>query len=179
MLKYSIIIILTCLLKAGYSVPASTDMISEDTLHDILPLVNGKVSYIRTVDCGTVTLAELFRRARIWMLQSGPEDKILVADKETGDLVSHKTVVITIPRSENNAGGIYSVSYTLVIECANRKYRSSLNHMELLQNGTLIPIESFNLKSEQETKDFYKALDKKLAIVLSDLEQNTKNYTPF
>jgi len=179
MRKFSIIIILTCLFKAVYSIPTGDHTIMEDKLSGIIPLINGKAAYTQTVDCGSVTLAELFRRSRIWLATANPENQMLVSDKETGDLVSHGTMVVSMPRSENVAGGVYSFRYTLIIECANRKYRSSIVHIQMQQNGNLLPIEFFNLKSEQETKDLYTVLDKKFTGLLLDLEQDTKDYKSF
>ena len=179
MRKFSIIIILTCLFKAVYSIPAGNHNMLEDKLKGIIPLTDGKAAYTQTVDCGNVTLTELFRRSRLWVAIANQENQVPVSDKETGDLVSCGTLIINMPRSENSAGGVYSFRYTLIVECANRKYRSSIRHILAQQNGNFTPIELFNLKSEQETKDLFTILDKKIGLVLLDLEQNTKEYKVF
>jgi len=179
MRKFSIIIILTCLFKAVYSIPTGNQPMLEDKLKGIIPLTEGKAAYTQTVDCGNITLTELFRRSRLWVAIANEENQVPVSDKETGDLVSYGTVTINMPRSESSAGGVYSFRYTLIVECANRKYRSSIRHILVQQNGNFAPIELFNLKSEQETKDLFTIFDKKISLVLQDLEQNTKDYKAF
>ena len=179
MLKFSIIIILTCLFKTVYSIPAGNHTMFDDRLKGIIPLTDGKAAYTKTVDCGNITLAELFRRSRLWMATVNPENQVLVSDKEAGDLVSQGTLSISIPRSENSVGGVYLFRYTLVVECANRKYRSSIRHIQVQQNGSFTTVELFNLKSEEETKDLFTILDKKMTLLLQDLEQNTRDYKAF
>ncbi|WP_254560813.1 DUF4468 domain-containing protein [Dyadobacter diqingensis] len=142
---------------------------------------NNKVVYSETIDCGSVTQLELFRRARLWASQYSSDSKIILADKETGDLVSSGKIQISLPRSENFAGGIYNFRYTLSVECANRKYRSSINHLEVLDNNNPVgtPLESFNLKSEKDQKELLAALDKKIKEILTDLQLNVKDYKAF
>lgn len=158
----------------------STDS-DKENIAATFPMENNKVAYSETIDCGSVTQLELFRRARLWVSQYGPESKIILADKETGDLVSNGKIQISLPRSENFAGGIFNFRYTLAVECANRKYRSSVNHLEVVDNNNLIstPIESFNLKSEKDQKELFTALDKKIKEVLADLQLNVKDYKAF
>jgi len=179
MRKFSIIIILTCLFKAVYSIPAGNHNMLEDKLKGIIPLTDGKAAYTQTVDCGNVTLTELFRRARLWMAMANPENQVSVSDKETGDLAGYGTAVISMSQSESSVGGVYSFRYTLMVECANRKYRSSIRNILVQQNGNVVPIELFNLKSDQETKDLFTALDKKMNLLLQDLELNVKEYKAF
>ncbi len=145
------------------------------------PMENNKVVYSETIDCGSVTQLELFRRARLWASQYSSDSKIILADKETGDLVSSGKIQISLPRSENFAGGIYNFRYTLSVECANRKYRSSINHLEVLDNNNPVgtPLESFNLKSEKDQKELLAALDKKIKEILTDLQLNVKDYKAF
>ena len=177
MLKYSIIIALTCLFKAVYSIPANTF----ENLKDLIPLVNGKATYTETVDCGSITQAELFRRSRIWLSHSNPEMVIQIADKETGDLAGRGNMAVTVPRTESSAGGIYSFRYSLTIECVNRKYRTTISHIEVLDasNARTIPFEKFNLKSATEQETLHAGLDLKFKELLQDLQSEVKDYKPF
>lgn len=137
-----------------------------------------KITYTETVDCGSVSLIDIFRRARLWAGQSAPDNKTLVDDKETGDFVTQGQVTIVIPRSETSAGGVFKFGYVLSIECANRKYRASIAHVELLDsNSRPVPLEAFSEKSEN--KAAATALDGQLKALLADLQANVKDYKPF
>jgi hypothetical protein len=140
-----------------------------------------KTTYTETVDCGSVSQLDIFRRARLFVLQSTPDDKLLLNDKETGDLVSNGMASVTLPRTESFAGGVYSVSYVLTIECANRKYRSTISHIEIIQigNARSIPIDTFKLQSEKDTKLFQIELETKLKARLEDLKIYLKEFKPF
>ncbi|MGX5857463.1 DUF4468 domain-containing protein [Dyadobacter jiangsuensis] len=154
-------------------------MIGSAHAHFTLPFMNSKITYTETVDCGSVSLIDIFRRARLWVSQSAPDNKTLIDDKETGDLVTHGHIIITIPRSENNAGGVYKFAYVLSVECANRKYRASLANVEYQDgnSGRTVPLEVFSQKNENKTAAA--ELDAKLKALLADLQTNVKDYKPF
>ena len=154
-------------------------MIGSAHAHATSPAMNSKIAYTETVDCGSVSLIDIFRRARLWVSQSAPDNKTLVDDKETGDLVTQGHITITIPRSENNAGGVYKFGYVLSVECANRKYRASLANVEYQEgnSGRTVPLEVFSQKSEN--KAAAAELDAKLKALLTDLQTNVKDYKPF
>lgn len=140
--------------------------------------MTNKIAYTETVDCGSVSLTDIFRRARLWLSQSAPDNKTLVDDKETGDLATQGYMTISIPRTENNAGGVYKFSYVLSVECANRKYRASLAHVEYQDgSGRTVPLEAFSQKAEN--KAAATELDMKLKALLADLQTNVKDYKPF
>jgi hypothetical protein len=166
MSKSILIVVLSCMIGLAHADSFLTTMIS-------------KISYTETVDCGSVSLTDIFRRARLWVSQSAPDNRTLVDDKETGDLASQGHMIITIPRSENSAGGVYQFRYVLSVECANRKYRASLANVEYLEtsNGRTVPIDVFSQKSEN--KAAATELDTKLKALLADLQTNVKDYKPF
>lgn len=166
MSKSLLIVVLACMIGFAHA-------------HSILPAMTSKIAYTETVDCGSVSLTDIFRRARLWVSQSAPENKTLVDDKETGDLVTQGHITVTIPRSENNAGGVYKFSYVLSVECANRKYRASLANVEYQEGngGRSVPLEVFNQKTEN--KAAATELDTKLKALLADLQTNVKDYKPF
>ncbi|WP_353719395.1 DUF4468 domain-containing protein [Dyadobacter sp. 676] len=145
----------------------------------ILPAINGKIAYTETVDCGSVSLTDIFRRARLWVSQSAPDNKTLVDDKETGDLVTQGYITVVVPRSENSAGGVYKFAYVLSVECANRKYRASLANVEYLDGngGRPVSLEIFSQKNEH--KATAAELDAKLKALLADLQTGVKDYKPF
>ena len=140
-----------------------------------------KTIYTETVDCGSVAQLDIFRRARLYLLQSAPDDRLLLSDKETGDLISGGTLSIALPRTDSFAGGIYSVNYVLTVECSNLKYRSSISHIEIVQGGNLkgTPLESFKLQSEKDTKQFQTELEGKLKLRLEDLKINIRDFKSF
>jgi hypothetical protein len=180
MLKYSIIIALTCLVKAVYSVPAEFSKMTDDKLFGIIPVAQGKAMYAETVDCAGVAMADLFRRARLFVAQSATDHTAYLADKETGDLVSNEKLTITVPRSEISVGGVYSFRYTLTIECANRKYRASISNIRIQEGAEkLISIEAFSLKSEADNQVLFAALDTKLKSILKDIQVNVRDYKSF
>lgn len=166
MSKSILIVVLACMIGSSYA-------------HSTSPAMITKIAYTETVDCGSVSLIDIFRRARLWVSQSAPENKTLVDDKETGDLVTQGHITITIPRSENNAGGVYKFSYVLSVECANRKYRASLANVEYQEGngGRSIPLDVFSQKNENKTAAT--ELDTKLKALLADLQANVKDYKPF
>jgi len=165
MSKSILIVVLACMIGSAHA-------------HSILPAMTSKIAYTETVDCGSVSLIDIFRRARLWVSQSAPENKTLVDDKETGDLVTQGHMTITIPRSENNAGGVYKFGYVLSVECANRKYRASLANVEYQDgSGRTVPLEAFSQKNEN--KAAANELDAKLKALLADLQSNVKDYKPF
>lgn len=91
-------------------------------------MISQKVRYREVVDCGSVSQLDVFKRARLWLAQtSDSETTPTLSDKETGDLVSHETMTVALPRSESFAGGVYTLRYCLIIEYANRKYRVTLS----------------------------------------------------
>jgi hypothetical protein len=144
-------------------------------------MIIDKTTYTETVDCGSVAQPDIFRRARMYLLQSAPDDKLLLNDKETGDLISNASLSITIPRTEGSAGGVYLVRYVLTIECANRKYRSGISGIEVLQVGNIksIPLDAFKLQSEKDLKFFQTELESKLKGRLEELKTNVKDFKSF
>lgn len=180
MLKYSIIIALTCLVKAVYSVPTDFMKMNDDKLFGIIPVSQGKATYTETVDCGSVAMTDLFRRARLFVAQSATDHAAYLADKESGDIVSNEKLTITLPRSENSVGGVYSFRYTLTIECANRKYRATISNIKIQEGSEkLIPVETFSLKSETDNKLFFGSLDTKFKSILSDIQLYVRDYKSF
>jgi hypothetical protein len=165
MSKSILIVVLACMIASAHA-------------HSTQPVMTSKIAYTETVDCGSVSLIDIFRRARLWVSQSAPENKTLVDDKETGDLVTQGHFTITIPRSENSAGGVYKFSYVLSVECANRKYRASVANVEYQEGtGRATPLEVFIQKNEHKTAAT--ELDVKLKVLLADLQANVKDYKPF
>ncbi|TLV03211.1 DUF4468 domain-containing protein [Dyadobacter luticola] len=136
-------------------------------------------TYSETVDCGSVSQLELFRRVRLAITQIGPDNKILLADKETGDFASQGPVNITLPRSEGSPGGYYQFLYVLSVECVNRKYRATISHVEYLDHGKFVPAERLELSSQSDVQKVKADLDTKMQKVLADLQQNVKDYKPF
>lgn len=129
-------------------------------------------SYSEVVECGNVTQADLFRRARLYLAQTALDNKTIVTDKETGDLASQGSFSLTVPRSEGSSGGVYSVRYVLTIECVNRKYRATIT-------GELAPLKAFSSKSAKESEPFNAALEAKFKALLQELQANVKDYKPF
>jgi len=166
MSKSILIVVLACMIGSAHA-------------HFIHPTMKNKITRSEVVDCGSVTLTDIFRRARLWVSQSAPDNKTLVDDKETGDLVTQGYITVTLPRSENNAGGVYKFAYVLSVECANRKYRVSLANVEYQEgnNGRSVPLDTFRQKSEHAAAA--NELDTKLTEMLADLQANVKDYKPF
>ncbi|RRB04274.1 DUF4468 domain-containing protein [Larkinella rosea] len=157
-------------------------VVVDGKLHGILPVINQKVAYAEVVDCGSVSQVELFRRARLWAAQSvrAMGETFTVSDKETGDLVGKTVQVVTLPRTETSAGGVYSFRYTFVIECANRKYRAMITRVEV-DNGDAkpVPVEIYCQKNDKDLRVIYAELDKQLKAVLASLQEDVKNYKAF
>lgn len=145
----------------------------------IQPAMKTTIAYTETVDCGSVSLTDIFRRARLWASQSAPDNQTLVDDKETGDLVTQGQVTVIIPRSENSAGGVYKFSYVLSVECANRKYRASIAHIEFQESGGNRPVPFEIFSQRNENKAAATGLDTKLKEVLADLQTGVRDYKPF
>lgn len=131
------------------------------------------LSYSEIVDCGSVTQIELFRRARLYLAQTAYYNKTSVADKETGDLVSGGSFTITVPRSENSGGGVYTLQYVLSVECVNRKYRATISGR--LQGYS----KAFSSKSEKDSDPIKAELESRLKGLLQELQLAVKDYKPF
>ncbi|MFD2936122.1 DUF4468 domain-containing protein [Spirosoma flavum] len=175
-------LLIASLVNPGYGIVDCPPIITNGKLQGILPVVNQKVSYSEIADCGAVSQADLFRRVRLWALQSchAPGDTFLLSDKETGDLVGRVSQVITLPRSEQSAGGVYTFRYSFVIECANRKYRAIVTQLDVLENGgKATPIETYCQKNEADLRAIYAALDGQIRDRLASLQEGVKNYKPF
>lgn len=171
------------LLTTGYAMSLSQSTLQDETLYGILPVINQKVTYFDVVDCGSVSQADLFRRARLWVAQgtTSANPPFLVNDKETGDLVSRGRVVVNLPRSDNFTGGIFAFRYSLVIECANRKYRATITQFDLEDSvgERLTPIETYAQRNDKELRVIYADLDRQIRKVLAGLQENVKNYRTF
>lgn len=176
-------LLLGYLLSTGSVLADCPPVIMNEKLHGLLPLVNQKVTYSEVVDCGSVSQADLFRRSRLWIAQSfhSAKDTFALSDKETGDLVSRSTQVVTMPRSESSAGGVYLFRYNLVVECTNRKYRVTISQIDLEESATSrpTPIETYCQKNDKELQVIYAELDKQLRSVLTAFQENVKNYKAF
>ncbi|GAB3942828.1 hypothetical protein GCM10028805_08050 [Spirosoma harenae] len=157
--------------------------IANGKLHGTLPVVNQTVTYTDVVDCGSVSQADLFRRARLWLMQSyhSANDTFTLTDKETGDLVGRVTQVVSLPRSESSIGGVYSFRYSFVIECSNRKYRATITQITLEEGGSSrsTPIEMYCQKSDKDLQMLYAELDKQINKNLAALQEAVKNYKAF
>ncbi|AKD54012.1 DUF4468 domain-containing protein [Spirosoma radiotolerans] len=173
---------MACLVNPSYGIVDCPPVITNGKLLGILPVVNQKVSYSDVVDCGAVSQADLFRRVRLWAAQScySPGDTFSMSDKETGDLVGRVSQVVTLLRSENSVGGVYTFRYSLIIECTNRKYRVTITQLDVLENGTkTTPIESYCQKNEVDLRAIYTALDTQINHKLTSLQKYIENYKPF
>lgn len=182
MRPFLISLFIVCLVHTGYGVVECQPVITNGKLYGILPIVNQRVTYSEVADCGAVSQADLFRRARLWALQScyAPGDTFLLLDKETGDLVGRVSQVIILPRSEQSAGGVYTFHYSIVIECANRKYRATITQLEVLESGGKpIPVEAYCQKNEADLRAIYGALDAQIRNRLTLLREGVKNYKFF
>ncbi|NIJ53863.1 DUF4468 domain-containing protein [Dyadobacter arcticus] len=135
--------------------------------------------YSETVDCGSVSQLDLFRRVRIAVSQLGPDNKTLIADKETGDFVSQGYLAINVQRTENSPGGSYQFRYVLTVESVNRKYRASITSIEFMDNGRSIPMKNFNPKAEKGLEALGNELDSRLRGILAELQLRVKDYKPF
>ncbi|GAB3904453.1 hypothetical protein GCM10028803_33910 [Larkinella knui] len=156
-------------------------VVTDGKIHGILPVINQKVAYAEVVDCGSVSQIELFRRARLWAAQSfrSASESFNLSDKETGDLVGKAVQVVTLPRSETSAGGVFTFRYTFVIECANRKYRATITHVELEADGKSVPVEVYCQKNDKDLRAIYTELDKQFKGVLASIQDEVKNYKAF
>ncbi|QMW00356.1 DUF4468 domain-containing protein [Spirosoma foliorum] len=175
-------LLMACFLNPSYGIVDCPPLITNGKLQGILPVVNQKVRYSEVTDCGAVSQADLFRRARLWAVQScySPGDTFSLSDKETGDLVGRVSQVVALPRSEHSAGGVYTFRYSLIIECTNRKYRATITQLDVLENGTKpTPIESYCQKNEADLRAIYIALDGQINLRLTSLQDYMKNYKPF
>ena len=152
-------------------------------LHGILPVMNQAVTYTDVVDCGSVSQVELFRRARLWIMQSShsANDNVSLSDRETGDLVGRMTQVVTLPRSESSAGGVYSFRFSFMVECTNRKYRATITQITVEDTGNArsTPIELYCQKGDRDLQAIYAELDKQVNHTLALLQENVKHYKPF
>ncbi len=175
------LVLLICLSGMTAISLASPHLKSTHTYGTLIQSPDEKTVYSEVVDCGSVSQLDVFRRARLWILQSVPNDKLLLNDKETGDLVSYTTFNFALPRNESFSGGLYTVSYVLTIECANRKYRSSISHIEVLQGGSgkSTLFDSFRLQSEAATKQFQTEMDRLLKTKMEELKRHVKDYKSF
>lgn len=161
MLNVSIALVSCCLLAATAIASAQTGQSS---------------NHSETVECGSITQAEIFRRARLSILTNNPNSKILLADKESGDLISQGTCYITIPRTAPSGAGSYQLRYALAVECVNRKYRAHVSGIELADVGKQTPFESL---SENTQKVLLPELDGHIKTLLQTLQQGIKDYKPF
>lgn len=175
-------IFLICLVTMQYAQAQCPPVIEAGKLHGILPVVDQQVTYREVAECGSVSQADLFRRARLWLIQSATsQDPLALSDKETGDLMSRETVLVRLPRSEDFAGGVYTLHYWILIECANRKYRATLTQIDVVDTGTnrLVPLETYCMKSDKEDQLFYVELDKQLVHKMTQLQTAVKAYSSF
>lgn len=175
-------LLMASLTAPSYGIVDCPPIITNGKLYGILPLANQKVTYSEVADCGAVSQADLFRRVRLWAAQSCylPGDTFSLSDKETGDLAGRVSQVVTLPRSEQSPGGVYTVHYSLLIECTNRKYRATITHLDVQESGAkLIPIETYCQKNETDLQAIYSALDGQLRNRLASLQESVKNYKPF
>ncbi|UFH53732.1 DUF4468 domain-containing protein [Spirosoma sp. KNUC1025] len=170
------------LLVIGTAFVGCPPVIMNEKLHGILPVTNQRVSYSETVDCGSTSQQDLFRRARLWLAQSGHllNEPGSLSDKETGDLAGRCVQPITLARSESSPGGIYTFRYSYVIECVNRKYRATLSQVEVDEGGgRFSPVETYCQKNEKDLQSIYLELDKHFKGTLASLQESVKNYKSF
>ena len=175
-------LLMAFLVNPSYGIVDCPPVITNGKLQGILPVVNQNVSYSDVVDCGAVSQADLFRRVRLWAAQScySSGDTFSLSDKETGDLVRRVSQVVTLPRSEQSAGGVYTFQYSLVIECTNRKYRVTITQLDILESGAKpTPIERYCQKNETDLRAIYTALDAQINHQMVSLQESVKNYKPF
>lgn len=175
-------LLMAYIVNPSYGIVDCPPVITNGKLQGVLPVVNQKVTYSEVADCGAVSQADLFRRVRLWAAQScySPGDTFSLSDKETGDLVGRVSQVITLPRSEHSAGGVYTFQYSLVIECTNRKYRATITQLDVLENGAKpVPIESYCQKNDVDLRAIYTALEGKINHRLASLQESVKNYKAF
>ncbi|GAB3510592.1 hypothetical protein GCM10027341_49140 [Spirosoma knui] len=174
-------LLITSLLATSFVKADNPPRVMPETVQETLPVVGQKITYAEVVDCGSVSQADLFRRARLWIAQSWDSSQALFSlnDKETGDLAGRVTQVITVPRSESSPGGSYTFRYSLVIECSNRKYRATITQVGIEDGNRYIPVEVYSQKSDKNMELVYAELDKHLKATLAALQENVKNYKAF
>ncbi|WP_128543256.1 DUF4468 domain-containing protein [Larkinella soli] len=182
MFKLTFLLLGLCLMTTAFRSSDCTPAITDGRLFGILPMADKKVVWSEVVDCGSLPQAELFRRARLWAVRNhaNPSDVLHLNDRETGDLAGKATLTVTVPRSEVQAGGVYSFRYTFVFESTNRKYRATISHLEWLDSGgRAVPVESYCPKNEKDVRTIYAEADRQVREMLASLQEDVKNYKAY
>jgi hypothetical protein len=144
-------------------------------------IASNNVSFSEITDCGAITQTEIFRRARLFIAQAFPHGHILIADKETGDIAVYANVSVELAGAKTSSLGLYSFHFVLSVECLNRKYRATIATRE--SNDLIVTKSATSEKSIPKYNDELNAAKGQLEIkfkqILTDLQQNVKDYKPF
>lgn len=129
---------------------------------DLLPLVDGLITYTEVVQVDGVGKNELFLRANEWVVKTfnSAKDVIQLTDKESGKLICKTITGATVGKGWNKVV-LYPIFYLITIETRDNRYKitaSNFIHEYSITLGSVKsegenPLETYFLLKEPTQKE--------------------------
>jgi hypothetical protein len=160
--------------------------IAQDKLLEILPLKEGKVTYIDVIELQGVSKEELYNRVKHWFAftYNSGKDVIQLDDKEKGEIIGKgcfkEKWMIRFYFSQN-----VNVWKTIKIQIRENQYRYEISNFRMKiydpfsQYASLtdvgIPLEDWNKGHDLNNLRFYPKIDNQVIAIINSLDKAMKN----
>lgn len=155
---------------------------SQDRLLDILPLVEGHVTYTGVVQVDSVPRDELYGRAKRWFIDTynSGKDVIQLDDKENGEIIGkgffEETWMVTF-----YGGQKVNIWQTVKIQVKDGRYRYEISDFRMkyfvsasqYSNATNVDmaLEDWNKGRDANNKKFYPKIDSHVKSLIESIER--------
>ncbi len=121
--------------------------VKTDSLHGVLPLLDGEVIYQKTVDLPDLTKDDIYRRARRWWVYTYPstEATLQLDDEKAGELIGKGYNLIVPSDYPRSIDKFYTFS-TMRIESMNEQMRVTISQINVTTTMDLLrktPVEVY------------------------------------
>lgn len=161
---------------------------SQDKLLDILPLVEGRVTYTGIVQVDDVSSDELYNRAKRWFVDTykSGKDVIQLDDKENGEIIGkgffEEMWMVTFYGGQN-----VNVWQTIKVQMKDGRYRYEITDFRMKyfvsasqytsSSNVDVALEEWNKGRDANNKKFYPKIDSHIKSLIESLDKAMKTKT--
>lgn len=154
---------------------------AQEKLLDILPLVDGKVTYSEVVQADSLSQAQIYARIHHWLANSyrSAKDVVQVADKERGEVIGKGFATATWQVTFYSFQPV-DVWHTVTVQAKDGKYRYQFTDFTVdyttaaTQYGPGVhvrkPLEEWLPNREKQMAKFYPQVDAEVQRMVSELK---------
>lgn len=163
----------------------SCNLFGQDKLLGILPLKDGKVTYVDVVQVDSISKDELYKRTKRWFIDTykSAKDVIQLDDKENGEVIG-KGFFETYWQITFYSGQNINVWQTIKVQVKDGRYRYEITDFNVKYyvspsqytsaTNVDMPLETWNQVREENCKKIYTKIDAEVQLLIISLEKFVK-----